>query len=534
MPDIAYGYPYNFTSISCFSTFLKLTPGPNTAPIVESARKYVSEIIESIYPIVHLPSELQGGYSTFPMADTDGVLQYLIIYMAIYFPIDVEAAVYKEFFDTLFNIGTNNVSVQMKDHDTVFNIQITHYNVTYDGTTKVFIPNESDNHTIWKIDPSKNDKQSEANVLENCFKNKIAMFNKLYICPFVTILLDEYDIVLKNDLLIFIVDGAFNQTKVYSKWEYEKQGDKVYMCLDDYEDIYRAMPMNVIKTHGASMTVIDPKNILSLVCVSLSIICLGVTIATYMYFPVLQTQPGINNTMFAIFLLLAQSFYQFGAGQTSIASWACSLIGILCHFLWLGMMFSMMVCCVHMFIMFKKGFIITQKYKTRQTVKNILFVTCASLFFVSINLIVSLVDSNGLSSGYGGAICYISSNLLQLLTFILPSCLALIVNVCIFVYVVHVIWKVGRSSALLNKERNYLGVYVRLSALTGLTWAFGFLQLFLNHEFLEYVFIIFNASQGVFIMTAFVLNRRVLSLFRKKREISSQVMLRSLEHYQSN
>ena len=247
VPDIGYGNPYNFTGISCFSTFLKLKPMPNTTPLSTFTRRLKFTIIDSVYPLLVLPSILRGGYASFLISDADQFLQYAIIYMAIYFPIDVEDDVYHDFFTSLFNLGNNAVSVKLKDYDIVFNLHVTHYNVSYNRTTQVFIPNDSGNHITWKINPLEIESENEANVLRYCFENEIAMFNKLYICPFVTILMDEYDIVLKNDLLIFIVDDTFNQTKVYSKWEYEQRGDKIYMCLDDYEDIYRAMPRTDIK-----------------------------------------------------------------------------------------------------------------------------------------------------------------------------------------------------------------------------------------------------------------------------------------------
>lgn len=40
-------------------------------------------------------------------------------------------------------------------------------------------------------------------------------------------------------------------------------------------------------------------------------------------------------------------------------------------------------------------------------------------------------------------------------------------------------------------------------------------------DVLEYLFIILNAGQGVFIMIAFVLNRRVLSVIFEKNTVTS-------------
>ena len=42
--------------------------------------------------------------------------------------------------------------------------------------------------------------------------------------------------------------------------------------------------------------------------------------------------------------------------------------------------------------------------------------------------------------------------------------------------------------------------YARLSTLIGVTWIFGFINLLIRHDILEYLFIVLNASQGDFII----------------------------------
>ena len=229
-------------------------------------------------------------------------------------------------------------------------------------------------------------------------------------------------------------------------------------------------------------------------------------------FPVLHSQPDINNIILCISLFLAQTLYQFGAAQTSLPDWACSLIGVICHFLWLAVMFSMNVCSVELYLVFRSMRKLPSNLKRWHTIRNVLIIVFSSSFFVVINIVVSLASSSGQNIGYGGSNCYLSSITLQLITFAVPSAAIIICNILLFGFVVFKIKKFSTSSANLKQERNYLEIYARLSTLTGLTWVFGFLQLILRFETLEYVFILLNASQGVFILVAFVVNRRVLSL----------------------
>lgn len=213
-----------------------------------------------------------------------------------------------------------------------------------------------------------------------------------------------------------------------------------------------------------------------------------------------------------ISLFLAQTLYQFGAAQTSLPDWACALIGAICHFLWLAVMFSMNVCSVELYLVFRSMRKLSSNQKNWNTIRNVLFIVFSSSLFVVINIVVSLFSSSGQNIGYGGSICYLSSRTLQLITFAAPSVAIVVSNILLFGIVVFKIKKFSTSSANLKQERNYLGIYARLSTLTGLTWVFGFLQLILRFETLEYVFIVLNASQCVFILVAFVLNKRVLSL----------------------
>ena len=54
---------------------------------------------------------------------------------------------------------------------------------------------------------------------------------------------------------------------------------------------------------------------------------------------------------------------------------------------------------------------------------------------------------------------------------------------------------------------------MKMSTLTGVGWIFGFLGILTNVEVFEYLFIVANATQGLFLMVSFVCNRRVLMLF---------------------
>ena len=335
------------------------------------------------------------------------------------------------------------------------------------------------------------------------------LFRKSSVCPFITLELNEFSTKVENGFLILKDNDT---TASFSPWEFEMNSE-IHLCAADYNEYFNShlllYPQENTVLQDNSL---QPKQYLSFFLVCLSILCLFITVVIYLMFPVLHSQPGINNIILCIFLFLAQTLYQFGAAQTSLPDWACSLIGAICHFLWLAVMFSMNVCSVELYLVFRSMRKRPSNLKRWHTIRNVLFIVFSSSMFVVINIVVSLASSSGQNIGYGGSICYLSSRTLQLITFAVPSAAIVICNILLFGFVVFKIKKFSTSSANLKQERNYLEKYARLSTLTGLTWVFGFLQLILRFETLEYVFILLNASQGVFILVAFVLNRRVLSL----------------------
>ena len=477
----------------CVGALLKLAQHPDSMPILVTKRRPLEENIFNAL-LVLLELQYIGKFRLIQFfAKEDDILEYAIVFLII--PIDMDTLHYNhhnyyDVFDQLVHLGAINASLKLDDYPSDWILNIVQYNFSiYNGTASVFVYPKADEF-MRKLDYE----YTYDPVLDYCANQSVTIINKLDACPFVQVFLDEFGLKIENDFIIFEVG---NYTRMFSRWEYKKYDETISICLEDFIDIYQEMPKLVFKTWVAVINNLLPKNILSLVCVCISIVCLIITIATYGIFAVLQSQPGVNNLILAVFLLLAQCFYQFGAGQSTVSSWVCALIGGICHFLWLAVMFAMNVCCIQMVFSFRERILIPKRYIISTTVKNISYIICASLLFTCVNLVVSLVSSNGQSSGYGGKLCYISSSTMQLVTFVLPSVVALMANFVMFVYVVNEIRRVVQSTHMLNREKSYLRVYVRLSALTGITWIVGFLQLVLKFEWLEYIFIIFNASQGV-------------------------------------
>ena len=357
--------------------------------------------------------------------------------------------------------------------------------------------------------------------LHECFNNVHALDR----CPFITILLDEWPIHIQGEFLYF--EGSQSQIAL-SKGDYRTGENAIDICVTEYRNVQGILMAQTIIENSKAKNTLPAKQLLAFFCVCFSIICLLLTFCIYLSLSVLHSQPGVNNMILCFCLFLAQTMYQFGVGQTSLPSWACALIGGICHFLWLSVMFSMNICSIEMFQVFRKIRILPSTYSVARTIRNVLYVVAGSLLFVIVNIFISLSISQGQDIGYGGTICYLSSSTSHMLTFVLPSAILILTNIMLFLIVVVRINNASIRSQNLNQERNYLAIYMRLSTITGLTWVFGYLNLLLSLEALEYVFIVLNASQGVFIMIAFVVKKQVLSLFCKKK-LSTSTDTRTVE-----
>lgn len=281
----------------------------------------------------------------------------------------------------------------------------------------------------------------------------------------------------------------------------------IMVCSQKYEEFM----LHVIPHTVDSLSV---EAMLSIAFSSLSIISLLLTLVTFCIFSKLRrTIPGKNNISLVVSLLCAQCLYLVSSfGRLETNSKECWILGLFLHFAWLLALFWMNICTFHMFTVLARTHVISNGSGMKQVLIYHVFALFMAAIIVSINISVSYYKSGGI--GYGDAICYISSQEMVVYTFGIPTAFVVVCNLCLFT---GVIIKIKRSPSVhrhVKHERNDLIVFAKLSTITGATWIFGFLYTWTNVTAMSYLFIILNGGQGVFILLAFVINRRVYSMFR--------------------
>ena len=335
------------------------------------------------------------------------------------------------------------------------------------------------------------------------------------LCPKVELPLNLFDKTINNTLCLR------KERTCFQSGNYTMKNKRVYLCINDYfgQNTDSNSTFDQIDYVGSYM---------SLVMTLISIVCLLITIITYTLFRSLRTLPGKNNLALCVTLLCAQLLYQFGSNATR-DQLVCQVLGGAIHFTWLSSITWMNICCFHMFRIFAMEVRVRGTNKeaalTRAMIGYIVYSLAIAAIFVVANIVTSLMKSGFADSGYGGNICYISTSQMIGFTFAAPIGFLLIANFAFFVAVIIKIQRVPDIKSSTHGSRRNLFVYMKLSCITGLFWIFGFVYQFSKLEAFGYVFIILNAGQGVFIMVAFVFNKRVFDLYRTR--IKGQKLTRS-------
>ena len=136
------------------------------------------------------------------------------------------------------------------------------------------------------------------------------------------------------------------------------------------------------------------------------------------------------------------------------------------------------------------------------------------LSYIRANVLYSFLVTKGNDFGYGTKLCYVSSTVGLLATFVAPAAIVVLANGCFLLITIRRVSKVPKITRAQMAERNNIPIFLKMSTLTGVCWLFGFLRILSSSNVFEVLFILANASQGLLLMASFVCNKRVLAYYR--------------------
>ena len=129
---------------------------------------------------------------------------------------------------------------------------------------------------------------------------------------------------------------------------------------------------------------------------------------------------------------------------------------------------------------------------------------------------------------YGETVCWISSRYALLAYFVAPVAAAIAINIFLFITSSILLFKLQAGSASTDNRglKDRLILHVKLLILMGLTWLFGFLAAPLRSNALWYIFIVLNASQGVYLLLIYIFSsqfRTYINDVKHKKDLSSSL-----------
>ena len=291
------------------------------------------------------------------------------------------------------------------------------------------------------------------------------------------------------------------------------------ICVDTF---YELMTVSST-THYPSTTpmsaedsaVMKSLHIITMICISISLVCLLLTLAAYVAVPSMRSVPGINIMCLVISMIFALGIFQFGFNATSNPH-VCIAIGVISHFFWLSTFGCMNVCSFHMYTMFV-GTLSRQEHSSmvKKIIAYIAYSFGSSALIVTITIVTFKSIPPGDYIGYGGRVCFLSHPSGIIYAFILPVVIICVSNIYFFVRTFLAIRQAPKVQS--TKERsNDFSILVKLFTLTGITWLFLILDAIQELSFFSFLVTILVCCQGLFIFISFVCNKRVLNLLKKR------------------
>ncbi|KAI8794846.1 adhesion G protein-coupled receptor E4P [Biomphalaria glabrata] len=371
--------------------------------------------------------------------------------------------------------------------------------------------------------------------------------NHVLMCRFVRFEPEQYQADVRDDVIPpdFTVTIDLNGTKILITDNADLnmvdigQDGELNVCEDLLNSKLKMFKEDVLEGTNRDLAGTSlAEYIVSIACSSASILCLVLTLMTYVLFSELRTEAGLNNMFLSSSLLLAQVCLLITSHIFMPSLW-CTVLGVVTHFLWLWMFSWSFLCSYHMFQVFSSNSIRTSSQQDRLKFwKKILFsMTCPTVIILT-TVVCSYLASAGQEIGYGRFSCYLNSTLLVGLTLVWPLSLVTLTNVVFFIVAVHKIHGVLKLQSIFRKDEQNTEwhIYVKMSSVTGAFWTVAIIAAALDNTILKLISIVLNGLQGVAIFVSFICKKRVLLLYKQMKSFNGETTTEELrvEPIQSN
>ncbi|XP_045164215.2 uncharacterized protein LOC123528518 [Mercenaria mercenaria] len=330
--------------------------------------------------------------------------------------------------------------------------------------------------------------------------------DRFLLCAYVKLNLSEANFY-QGALVVSVKDT--NVT--FPESEFKVIDDYIVICEDDYNMKTRKMTdeNRMLKSESISYLL----NTFTLICTAISLVCLFLTFTTYCLFSTLRTVPGKSLMLLCFSLFCSQTSLQFGINGAR-KTMLCVFTGVCIHYFWIASFCAMHICSFHMFKVFYFNDMLHQlpNNDSRLFMKYLLYFILSPSALVLITVVISIFNLDTSFIGYGASYCFISDFYIFVGTFLTPACFIFLNNIIFFSLAFHKI----RSSPDVQstQDKSNLYIFLKLCTIVGIAWPLLIVDNVLDVSWLSFLVSGINSLQGVFIFGSFVLNRRVVHLYK--------------------
>ena len=295
--------------------------------------------------------------------------------------------------------------------------------------------------------------------------------------------------------------------------------EKDYEVLESQNAIVCVQEKNTDLVH--SMISSPILGLISLICLSLSILCLLVRLVMQFMIPYFQTKTGKLQFHQALSLCLAYvSIIVSGSLSSHGGELICKVSGICMYAAWLAAFNWMTVMSLDSFLVFQPSASF-KKSSTKPKIKISYLLYGWGLPAVITAVVISMdyVDiPDQFKPTFGQRICWFNQSYAMLVYFATIVALSILTVVLLFLLTSCFLCKTLRESKNVSsstrKKRQQFLIYIRLALLMGTSWSFGILASFVQAEIMWFIFVVLNALQGVALFIAFVCRPTVFNQLR--------------------
>lgn len=283
------------------------------------------------------------------------------------------------------------------------------------------------------------------------------------------------------------------------------------------------------ETTNITMTGHEADNVqsyLTVVCISLSLICLFLKFVVYGFYKSSRTFSSrctlcLSGTLFwsHLLFLLGNSF--------DAPKPVCIGVAIVLHY---GFLSTFFWTSVLSFDIWKN--VAAVRLSSSRTGGFLLYALIAwggPVVVVALCAVLNwTVPEFVLSPQYGRFSCWIGSLWSQLTFFLMPMVVLLLLDIGFYIHIVVKIRNTAKRAAAFDFKgggnQSHMGLFVKLAFIMGTTWLVGFVAAFVNTLALDIIVIVLIGLQGVYLFFGFKDYQHLLpKRFRKKKAVSTGV-----------